>query len=188
MNIRALTCGHCGAPLDVPTGMSFLTCGHCGSRLKVVHTGNAVYTEVLEQISSHTRVMAGNLELLRLQNELERLDREWLIEREKYGGNPGTGAETAISGCAGVGGAAMSGSVALIGIVGLVVAKQYGAPTVLLLIAGAFVLLFLTLAVIFATGGASSISSASAFRKAEAVYHQRREGIVSRLEQMSQDP
>lgn len=80
----SLTCNHCGAPLEVPEGTRFLTCSYCSSRLQVEHKGNAWYTSVLERIEKQTEAVADDLETIKLQNELERIDREWVMEKDQY--------------------------------------------------------------------------------------------------------
>jgi hypothetical protein len=84
METLDLTCGHCGAPLSAPSGTRFVTCGYCSARLEIHRSGEAIYTEVLEAIEAKTDQIAENLETIKIQNELERLDREWLQEREGY--------------------------------------------------------------------------------------------------------
>ena len=83
MELLSLACGHCGAPLEVPDGTRYATCGYCSSKLEVRRSGGAIYTEVLEAIQKRTAEIAGEVEILKLQNQLERIDREWQAEREK---------------------------------------------------------------------------------------------------------
>jgi LSD1 subclass zinc finger protein len=83
MELVSLVCGHCGAPLDVPEGTRYVTCGYCSSKLEVHRSGGAIYTEVFEALQRRTEEIADDVEILKLQNELERIDREWQIEREK---------------------------------------------------------------------------------------------------------
>ena len=71
-----VVCNHCGAPLEIGEATRFTTCAHCGSRLAVHHTGSARFTELVEEV-------ADGLETIRLQNELERVDREWAMEQER---------------------------------------------------------------------------------------------------------
>jgi hypothetical protein len=67
---------------------------------------SASYTSVLEAIQEQTARMAQDLGAIRLQNELEQLDRQWAIEREQYlnrrkdgtTSEPGAGAAGAIVG------------------------------------------------------------------------------------------
>ena len=68
-----LTCNQCGASLEVPEETRFLTCTACSSQLEVHRSGSTAYTEVLEAV-----------EPVRVELELEKLDREWMEEIEKY--------------------------------------------------------------------------------------------------------
>jgi hypothetical protein len=92
MELVSLACGHCGAPLEVPDGTRYVTCGFCSSKLEVHRSGGAIYTQVLEALQKRTEEIAGDVEILKLQNELERIDREWQTAREscmirgKHGG------------------------------------------------------------------------------------------------------
>jgi Flp pilus assembly protein TadB len=84
MELLSLACGHCGAPLEVPDGTRFVTCGYCSSKLEVHRSGGAIYTEVLEALQKRTEEIADDVEILKLQNELERIDREWQENRAGY--------------------------------------------------------------------------------------------------------
>lgn len=82
MELLSLNCGHCGAPLEVPQGTRYVTCGYCSSKLEVHQSGGAIYTQVLEALQKRTEEIADDVEILKLQNELERIDREWQSTRE----------------------------------------------------------------------------------------------------------
>ena len=84
MKLFSLSCQHCGAPLEVPARVKQLTCQFCGTRLKVQQTGSAIYTEALEEITETTSRIADNTDYIKLQNELERIDREWSHEKENF--------------------------------------------------------------------------------------------------------
>lgn len=84
MQLLSLTCNHCGAPLEVSENAKFVTCTHCASRLAVQRSGGAAYTEVLEALEQRTEQIADDVESLKLQSELDRLDREWMLERDRY--------------------------------------------------------------------------------------------------------
>jgi uncharacterized Zn finger protein (UPF0148 family) len=84
METQAIACNHCGAPLQVQSTTRFVTCGHCGSQLRIERSAGAVFTEVLEDLKATQSEMAADLETLRLQNELERIDREWDRESRRY--------------------------------------------------------------------------------------------------------
>lgn len=72
-----LACNHCGASLQVKPGTQYVTCGYCGSQLMVHQEGGSLYTEVLSQIDARTENIQKDVQIIKLQNDLERLDREW---------------------------------------------------------------------------------------------------------------
>ncbi|MEN9360362.1 MAG: hypothetical protein RL095_1897 [Verrucomicrobiota bacterium] len=84
MEIIPVACNHCAAPLQIPASSPFVTCRFCGSSLKLVQGEGVYYTEILRQVRDEIRDLAGDLEQIKWQNELERLDREWLLEREGH--------------------------------------------------------------------------------------------------------
>lgn len=79
----AVTCNRCGAALEVPPGTRFLTCTYCGTRLEVHRSGGAAFTEILQSIDQRTEQIAGDVEQIRRQNDLEQIDREWAMRREQ---------------------------------------------------------------------------------------------------------
>ncbi len=91
MNLEPISCGSCGASLDVPKGVQFVNCRHCGSALKVQRTESASFTEVMQTLQEQSARIAGNTEVLRIQNEISLLDQEWeqqsarLMIRGKHG-------------------------------------------------------------------------------------------------------
>jgi hypothetical protein len=115
-----LTCNHCGAPLEVAEGTNFVTCRFCSSRLAVEHSESAFYTRVVEAIEQQTNALSQDLETIKLQNEIERLDREWQMQREQlcHRGKDGQLREPTVV-------ATIVGSVLLsaFGVVGLVMAS-----------------------------------------------------------------
>jgi len=84
MKLLSLTCSHCAAPLEVPENAKFVTCSYCSARLAVHQSGGAAYTEVLEALEQRAEKIAEDVESLKLQSELDRIDREWMLERERY--------------------------------------------------------------------------------------------------------
>ncbi len=86
MKLLALTCNNCGAPIEVPEETKFFTCSHCESRLAVHRSGNAVYTDVLDALQQRAIQIATDMEVLKVQDKLGRLDRQWGADREKLGG------------------------------------------------------------------------------------------------------
>lgn len=81
METLSVRCNHCGAPLQVAGNTRFVTCQFCHSNLEVKRTDSSVFTEEVAKIAENTGKMAGSLEVITLQNEIERLDREWGIEQ-----------------------------------------------------------------------------------------------------------
>ena len=77
MNLEPICCGSCGASLDVPDGVQFVNCRHCGTALKVQRTDSVAFTEVLQTLKMQSDRIAGNTEVLRIQNEISLLDQEW---------------------------------------------------------------------------------------------------------------
>ena len=67
----------------------FVTCQFCHSQLEVKRTDSTVFTEEIREIAQSTRRMTGQLEVIELQNEIERLDREWMaanpVSFDKHG-------------------------------------------------------------------------------------------------------
>ncbi|MEO0481733.1 MAG: hypothetical protein AAF196_19885 [Planctomycetota bacterium] len=84
MTTLALNCNHCGAPLKVADAARYVTCAHCGSSLVVKKDSGAAWTELAEKIVESQESMSQDLEVLQLQNDLERLDREWTMDLGRY--------------------------------------------------------------------------------------------------------
>lgn len=171
ISLQSLTCNHCGAPLEVPALARFITCGHCGSRLAVHRTGSAAYTEVLEQIGERTERIAQDVEAIRLQNELERIDREWHLEQERYLVRDEDGSTSLPNAVGAVVGAVVAVIFLLFWIGGVM---QTGAP--------AFFPLFGILGLLVVVFGAiSSFNKAGGYQDAERSYRERRAAILQRL-------
>ncbi|MEW4455516.1 hypothetical protein AB1L30_22795 [Bremerella sp. JC817] len=78
MDMVAVSCQNCGAPLDVPAELKHVTCGHCGTALVVRHSGSVLFTETVRQLEKHAQTMQVEIRQLQIQQEIERLDREWV--------------------------------------------------------------------------------------------------------------
>jgi hypothetical protein len=91
MQLTPVNCNHCGASLEIPQGARFVTCRYCNSQLQIHRTDSTVTTEVLQRIDQNTATMAQDLQVIRHESEVERLDREWqlrqaeLLVRDKHG-------------------------------------------------------------------------------------------------------
>lgn len=84
MKVESLACNNCGAPLNVPESANFVTCAHCGSGLAVRRDPSVHYTEALDRIEQHTGRISEDIQVIRLQNDLEQLDRDWERRRRRY--------------------------------------------------------------------------------------------------------
>ncbi len=81
METLSVRCNHCGAPLELAAKTRFVTCQFCHSHLEVKRTESSIFTEEVAKIAENTSKMADSLEVISLQNELERLDRDHAPER-----------------------------------------------------------------------------------------------------------
>ena len=87
MEIINLKCNNCGADLTIKPHVKFFNCNSCKSSLTIKKTDNTIYTEVIGEIKKNTDQLVNDSTKMLYEKELERLDREWLINREKYSVN-----------------------------------------------------------------------------------------------------
>src|SRR5687768_2326314 len=73
--VTSIACNNCGAALQVSDATRFATCTYCNSQLAVHRTDSAAYTEVLHAVKANTDRIADDVGAIRVQNELEALDR-----------------------------------------------------------------------------------------------------------------
>ena len=71
----------CGARLDVEPQARFVTCNRCGAELAVQRTRSAVFTEAMSENESDAGASPHEPTL---RNDLARLERDWLMERQQY--------------------------------------------------------------------------------------------------------
>jgi LSD1 subclass zinc finger protein len=167
-NVTSVTCNHCGAPLEAPSGARYVTCAHCGSRLEIHRTDSSVYTEVLEVLDQRTREMAEDLDAIRRQNELEQLDREWSMRREGFLVHSKNGGTNVPSVAGGVIGCIVA---VVFGIFWISITASTGAP-------GFFPLFGVLFIVVGLFAGISSMTKASGYQQAEQEYQQRRAELM----------
>jgi LSD1 subclass zinc finger protein len=91
MQVQSVRCHHCGAPLQVPENARFVTCQYCQSQLIIHRTACAVTTEVLADLTRKTSHLGDQLSVVRLQGDLDCLDREWQMKRAELLGRDPTG-------------------------------------------------------------------------------------------------
>lgn len=91
MPTETVTCGGCGAPLTIPENVEYVACRYCQAQLHVQRNQSVVFTEVLQSLQQQTERLVDNTDILRIQNEIALLDREWeqqtagLMVRGKHG-------------------------------------------------------------------------------------------------------
>jgi len=174
METLSVRCNHCGAPLQVSEATRFVTCQFCQSSLEVKRTESSIFTEEVAKIAEHTGKMAERLEVITIQNEIERLDREnahALAAAQTAPATPGVG----IAG----------GCVQVIGLLlftafGLFFAtstSQMGAPFILPLFGGGFALIgVISLIAVIAKAATSGAKDGQA-----SSYETRRAELVQKL-------
>ena len=174
METQAISCNHCGAPLQVQATTRFVTCGHCGSNLRIERSKDAIFTEVLEDLRTTQSEMAADLETLRLQNELERIDREWERESRRYEivsengrrSTPGTGSSIA---------AVLGGGAAVVFVIFWIkMSAEMGAPAVFPLFGIAMLI-----AVVF--GILRTLGKSNAYAEAERKHLKKRRQLLAQL-------
>jgi hypothetical protein len=173
MKITKVCCQGCGADLQVDESIRFATCNYCHARLEIIHDPTVTHTRLLEDIGRTTERMAGNLRVIELQNDLERLDREWENRRESFMVTGKNGHRSLPS----TAGSMVGGGVAVVfGIFWTIFAGNMGAPFPFPL----FGLLFIGFAIFSMVNGASK---ATGYQDAENAFIQQRNDLIRRIDE-----
>lgn len=77
MKLIAVSCSHCGAPLEVPKSANLVTCAFCDTRLSVQRTESTYSTTAIEQLGEATASLAQELAHTRMQKQLDDLREGW---------------------------------------------------------------------------------------------------------------
>ena len=172
MKVTKVCCQGCGADLEIDENIRFVTCNYCHSRLEVVHDSSVTHTRQLEKIERTTDQLANNLKVIELQNDLERLDREWesarnsLLVRGRNGGYSEPSAAGSIIG----------GVIAVVfGIFWLSMATSMGAPSFFPL----FGVVFIAVAIFSMIRHSTR---AGTFQSQLRTYEEQRRALVSRID------
>jgi hypothetical protein len=174
MSARKLCCQGCGADLEVAEGIRFVTCNYCGARMEIVHDATTTHSRVLDKIEKTTGEMAGDLKVIRLQNELEQLDREWEQERSRFLTRDKNGNASEPSPAAAI----VGGVLAIgFGIFWISTASSMGAP-------GIFPLFGLVFIGFVLFGIISSLSKSQGLRSSEEQYRTRRVRMLAEIERV----
>ena len=164
-------CIHCGATLRVAQDAAHICCQYCKAELIVVRDGVAVTTQMLGEMNEN---LGQKLDVLRVQNELERLDREWGMQREGFmvSGKDGARSLPSVTGSIFTGGVMVA-----MGVVGVVIIANATAPP--------FVIFMPCILIVAGIVNAfTGMSKASAHDMAEAAYRARRCTLLRELERV----
>lgn len=175
METLSVRCNHCGAPLEIANKTRFVTCQFCNSNLEVKRTESSVFTEEVAQIAENTGKMAESLEAIALENEIERLDREWGIERadEFIGGRQGRPPAAPVLGMA----FAIFFALVCFGMASF--SSSFGAP-------GIFQLVPIGMGLFALVSGMIGVTKGRQRESARAQHEQRRAEVLSRLNALKQ--
>lgn len=172
MTVKKLCCQGCGADLEVDESIRFVNCNYCGARLEIVRDATTTHSRLLDQIEKRTGEMAEDLKVIRLQNDLEQLDREWEQERSRFLTRDKNGNASEPSSA----GAVVGGVVIVVfGVFWMRMASSMHAPGFFPL----FGLLFIGMALF---GIISSLNKAQGLRSSESDYRRRRARLLSEIE------
>jgi len=172
MNITKVCCQGCGADLEVNEDIRFVTCNYCHCRLEIVHDKTVTHSKLLEKIEQKTDEMADDLKVIRLQNDLEKLDREWSMKAESFMVANKEGVKSVPTAT----GSVVGGVFAVVaGIIWMVAASSMGAPGVFPL----FGLVFIAIAVVGMVRGAGK---AGGYSTAKSVHDQERRKLLGEIE------
>lgn len=177
MKVTKVCCQGCGADLQIDESIRFVTCNYCGARLEVVHDATVTHTRQLDKIERTTEQLADNLKVIELQNDLERLDREWDNQRTSLlvRGKNGHVSEPSSVG-------SMSTGIIMIvfGVFWMGMATSMGAPSFFPL----FGLVFIGAAIFNMVNGTAK---ANAYQNGLHEYEFKRQRLVARLEKERRD-
>ena len=161
-------CIHCGATLRVARDAAHICCQYCKAELIVVRDGAAVTTQMLGEMNEN---LGQKLDVLRMQNEVERLDREWSLQRETFMVSGQNGARSLPSTVGSIFGGGIM--IAMGSVMFLIIATAEAPPFVILM-----PVVMIGAGIVTAFFG---MSKASAHRSAEAAYQRRRQVLLREL-------
>ncbi len=163
MDLITVSCNQCAAPLEVSASSRFVTCSFCQSQLEIHQSDSAAFTSVLDELKQQTDTIERDVFVIRKQNELAQLDRDWAAAKErpqeKHDATP-IGMFMAIP---------ILAVFAMLGIQVLRINIPFG-------------ILWMTLVVYIAVQVVSSTSAKSSHIQSEATYQKRRQALLQEIE------
>jgi hypothetical protein len=177
MKVTKVCCQGCGADLQIDESIRYVTCNYCHTRLEVVHDQTVTHTRQLDKIERNTARMADNLKVIELQNDLERLDREWENRRRNLmvKGKDGHLSEPSSAGAV------------LVGIISVGFGIFFISATMDSRAPALFPTVGFGIVVFAIVGMVRGKNKATAFRTGSARYHGERRRLVSRLDAERRD-
>jgi hypothetical protein len=180
VELTKVTCNSCGAALEIPPAANFVTCRYCKSQLEVKRTESTIFTEVLNRLDQRTAEMADDLDAIRRENEIERLDREWEMRRASLMTHHKNGSASEPSAVGGVIVMVVMGGFGILWTIGAVAMMSSGPPgggppAVFQCIFPLFGVAFVVIAI---AGGIKSMTSAGTYNEEHRKYQQRREALL----------
>jgi len=172
MKVTRVCCQGCGADLEVDETIRYITCNYCHARLEIVHDATVTHTRQLDKIERTTDAMVNKIKVIELQNDLERLDREWQSRRETLLVRTKEGNVSEPSSA----GSMIGGMVAIVfGIFWVGMASSMGAPSFFPL----FGLVFIGFAIFSMVNGTAK---AGAYQNHRSDYESQRQELITRIE------
>ena len=77
VKVTKVACQSCGANLNIDESIRFVTCGYCSASLEIVHDPSAVYSKLLEDVVKRQDAVEDELNILRIERKIQRLEKEW---------------------------------------------------------------------------------------------------------------
>jgi DNA-directed RNA polymerase subunit RPC12/RpoP len=178
METISVRCNHCGAPLDVGMQTRFVTCQFCNSQLEIKRTDSSVFTEEVERIARNTDKMANSLEVIKLQNEIEQLDREWSAKQAEAAPSGKRGGPQTTGGA--VFGLVFAVFFAIVCFSMAGAAGSHGAPSIFSMVPVGMGIFALVAAIM-------NLAKSSSLDQSRGAYQQRRGELMRKLEEMKRD-
>lgn len=175
MNVLALQCRSCGAPLEFSARATHVRCRYCSSLMLVRRLNNKPTLDVVEQGKAVEAIVTADETMIELKEQLRAMDRIWLSERDGLLRDlnqqafrmVGRSDFTAIAALAVIGFAACSAAMWFAGANGIIYMALFGVVPVVFLIA---------------RGGLNPFDSASYLRQ-HAAYEEKRSRLVEQIRQ-----
>jgi hypothetical protein len=172
-----INCANCGAPLEASASARFVSCRHCGTSLEIKRSDSAEWTETLDKVAAETERLRQDVDAIRIEQEVERLDREWqmrqeqLRERTRRGGSYRPSYLGATASLVGL----LVFTIVFLGVFFRSSATGMGLPPF-------FGLFFIFVIIMALVGVFRTFAKAGTYDAEERAYRQRREALLSRRE------